>query len=293
MKIRVLETEIEGEQCLEFEYLTRWEHFDIIAKIFENDIKAETIQKVDGIIFRSDWYQIDDFLFELFYDKDIPGNFMRSLTREVFEELFIIHSEEDTRKRLQLLNEINFIHIEDVQKNLRNIAEKVVFHLDMRSPSEKILKINDYLTLELRNTNTFILVDGRIFNQCLSLYLIIPDNQHQRYIDSIDEANENFNIQQLGIKSEEIKLSPEDEFWGHCSNIQAWVENNYDTRLIHQNLAFPLLKRLAKAGDPLAKKVFKEEIAKRYKSGFPSVVKFLEKEGYLKYLSKEELKALK
>ncbi|TXT64250.1 MAG: hypothetical protein BAJALOKI1v1_590010 [Promethearchaeota archaeon] len=39
--------------------------------------------------------------------------------------------------------------------------------------------------------------------------------------------------------------------------------------------------------------MFKEEIAKRYKSGFPTGVKYLEEERYLKYLSEEELEALK
>ena len=112
-------------------------------------------------------------------------------------------------------------------------------------------------------------------------------------IESIDEAYQNFNIGQYGINLDDIKLSPEDEFRGHCSNLQAWIENDYDTRLIHYNLAFPLLKRLTEAGDLLAKKVFKEEIAKRYKSGFPSVVKYLEEERYLEYLSKEELEVLK
>ncbi|MHA1509149.1 MAG: hypothetical protein ACTSO6_10650, partial [Promethearchaeota archaeon] len=43
------------------------------------------------------------------------------------------------------------------------------------------------------------------------------------------------------------------------------------------------------AGDPQAKKVFKEEIAKRLESGYPSVVLYLESEGYLKYLDSDEL----
>ncbi len=45
-------------------------------------------------------------------------------------------------------------------------------------------------------------------------------------INSIDEASEKLD------KSLESKsggpIPPETEFWGHCSNIQVWVENNYD-----------------------------------------------------------------
>jgi len=59
--------------------------------------------------------------------------------------------------------------------------------------------------------------------------------------------------------------------------------------MLHRWLAFPLLKELTEAGDPVAKKVFKEEIAKRYASGHPSVVGFLKYEGYLDYLSSDEI----
>ncbi|MHA1473366.1 MAG: leucine-rich repeat protein, partial [Promethearchaeota archaeon] len=69
-------------------------------------------------------------------------------------------------------------------------------------------------------------------------------------------------------------------------------ENDYDTRILHRNLAFPLLKRLSDAGDPLAKKKFKEEIALRYSSGHSTVITFLNQSGYLKYLSSEELECL-
>lgn len=65
-------------------------------------------------------------------------------------------------------------------------------------------------------------------------------------------------------------------------------ENNYDTRLLHRNIAFPLLKKLTDAEDPLAKKVFRKEIIKRYKSGIKSVREFLENERYYEYLTVDE-----
>lgn len=49
---------------------------------------------------------------------------------------------------------------------------------------------------------------------------------------------------------------------------------------------------LTEAGDSLAKRVFKEEIAKRYNSNNPAVKEFLYREGYLHYLTKEELEAI-
>ncbi len=85
-----------------------------------------------------------------------------------------------------------------------------------------------------------------------------------------------------------MKIDPETEFWAHCSNLQAWHENEYDTRLLHSNLAFPLLKKLTEVGDPLARKMFKEEIALRLESGHPSVVIFLIAEKYIDFLDRKD-----
>ena len=67
---------------------------------------------------------------------------------------------------------------------------------------------------------------------------------------------------------------------------------NYDTRIIHNNLSFPLLKELFLAGDPLAKKVFKEEIAKRLTSSFPNTTLYLIEQEYFIFLEDDELSVL-
>jgi len=109
-------------------------------------------------------------------------------------------------------------------------------------------------------------------------------------IESIDEAADLLDRSlEVNHGSYSYKITPNMEFWGHCSNMQAWAENGYDTRLLHRNLAFPLLKALVDVGDPQAKKVFKEQIALRIVSGYPSVVEFLSQQGYLSYLTKNEL----
>jgi Leucine-rich repeat (LRR) protein len=82
-------------------------------------------------------------------------------------------------------------------------------------------------------------------------------------------------------------IDSETEFWAHCSNVQAWCENDYDTRLLHSNLSFPLLKKLTEVGDILAKKAFKEEIARRLESGYPPVIIFLIAENYIDFLDRE------
>jgi small GTP-binding protein len=155
-------------------------------------------------------------------------------------------------------------------------------------------KINDYLILKLENNRTNIYIKGKIFSQCKFLLLSIPQAKIREYddLESIDEAAERMDSTPEGRKLRRYQISPQTEFFGHCSNLQAWYENNYDTRLIHSNLAFPLLKTLMKAGDPVAKKVFKEEISTRFKSAYPSVVTYLLNQKYLKSLKRKERKAI-
>ncbi|MFW9947685.1 MAG: hypothetical protein ACFFDX_12745, partial [Candidatus Odinarchaeota archaeon] len=155
-------------------------------------------------------------------------------------------------------------------------------------------KINNYLSLKLEHSRTNIYVKGRLFNQCKYLLLNIPTSRMREYdnIRSIDEAADQLDRSLEGNHNSYSyfrRITPETEFWGHCSNMQAWAENGYDTRLLHRNLAFPLLKALADAGDPQARKVFKEQIALRIVSGYPAVVEFLSQQGYLSYLTKNEL----
>jgi len=165
--------------------------------------------------------------------------------------------------------------------------------------------INEYITIKLANGRSFIYVKGRRFIQCIRLILNIPKYDIPRYdeIDSIDEAAKLYTTHihqnriiggRMGVfgPNQRVNITPEQEFWGHCSNIQAWVEHNYDTRILMSNISFPLLRELTKAGDPQAKKVYKEEIALRLESGYPSVVQYLLTQGYIQAFSPEEFKTI-
>ncbi|MFX0036289.1 MAG: hypothetical protein ACFE9I_11705 [Candidatus Hermodarchaeota archaeon] len=191
--------------------------------------------------------------------------------------------------------------------NLDTIFNKLAEYLIERSnisPPPRLLKfpiktrnefiINQYLKLRLEFGTTNIYVGGKLFKQCKYLLLDIPVANIAEYneIESIDEAAEKLDRSMERGQLRKYDLSPDIEFWGHCSNLQVWYENEYDSRLLHRNLAFPLLRALVEVGDPLAKKVFKEEIALRIANGYPSVVKHLINEDYLKYLNSEELDSL-
>jgi hypothetical protein len=153
-------------------------------------------------------------------------------------------------------------------------------------------RVNKFIVLKCEEGKTALYVNGKPFIQCKYLLLQIPIEHINELdgINSIDEAAENLShILEPYDDFERIdKIEPKTEFWGHCSNLQAWYENDYDTRLLHSNLAFPLLRKLTEVGDPLARKVFKEEILLRLESGYPEVIVFLIIEKYIDYLERED-----
>jgi hypothetical protein len=151
--------------------------------------------------------------------------------------------------------------------------------------------VNNFLELRLEDDKTNIYVNNELFFQCKYLLLNFSLNEVGDFEDGKDI---NDIVEKLDKSLEfsnrlDCTISPETQFWGHCSNLQTWYENNYSSGLIHRNLAFPLLKKLTEAGDYLANKVFKEEIAEKFESGHINTIKFLLYDGYFDYLEKIEL----
>jgi hypothetical protein len=128
--------------------------------------------------------------------------------------------------------------------------------------------------------------------QCKYLLLNVPKEEVEKTYNykSIDEAAEVYSHEH---EDREDLIDPETEFFGHCSNLQAWYEHDYDTRILERRLAFPLLKALANAGDPKAKQVFQEEVAKRFIEGNRTVREYLIVGEYLQELTPEQLKTIK
>ncbi|MBD3216462.1 MAG: hypothetical protein GF311_27865 [Candidatus Lokiarchaeota archaeon] len=155
--------------------------------------------------------------------------------------------------------------------------------------------INEFITLRLEDGQTELYLNGEKFRQCKYLFIVNPEKSVGADVNSIDEAAEMFEntLEQVegkeNITPEQLGITPEEMFWGHCSNIQAWVEYGYDTRLLHSNLAFPLLKKIAELGDKTARRVFREEVVKRFIDGTDNTRKFLIQEYYIENLSEEEL----
>ncbi len=265
-----------------------------------------------GAIIVSDIYQTDfrDYLDETIQmineqSGDIP---IILLTFNEHSEGYRVVSGLETMLTASNFNGLSFA--ESSLKNIQNpemifnkLGEYIIERGNMDPPIKPLkpprasttkFTINKYLKLKLESGHTNIYVGGKLFKQCKFLLLDIPITSTTDYneIESIDEAAEKLDHSMERGQPRKYYISPDIEFWGHCSNLQVWYENNYDSRILHSNLAFPLLKALENAGDRLAKKVFKEEIAQRLSSGYPSVVKHIINQGYLNDFTKEERNAL-
>ena len=143
----------------------------------------------------------------------------------------------------------------------------------------KEFKVNAYITLKLEDKETIIYIGGERFRSCKAVSLDIPISKttHLNDIESIDELVDKLKNLNVNSNLSKTELSPEDEFWGHCSSLQIWAENEYNTDLLHSSLAFPLLVKLSLLGDPLAKKLFKKEVIRRLSSGFfPTIYRLIE-----------------
>jgi len=167
----------------------------------------------------------------------------------------------------------------------------------------KEFHVNEFITLKFITPFTFIYVAGKHFIHCKRIIIELEHNSAKIFddIESIDEAVEDYkhffinseiyeeNNGELRLKEKFYQMrliTPKDEFWAHCSNIQSWVDNNYNTNIIHSNLAFPLLKELVKAGDLQAKEVFLEQIMMRISNGYKPVIDYLFEEGFKKKIDR-------
>jgi hypothetical protein len=151
-------------------------------------------------------------------------------------------------------------------------------------------KVSDLLTVKMRvgYFDPVMLVNGVVFHQCTYPVLETPthvssstipleDRKIPATISGIDAIlfEGHGTLDHPGYDEEfSRKITKEEHFWSLCSTLQAWVENGYDTRLLHSNLAFPLAKALADAGDQQARSMYEREVLARWKSGFDPVQRY-------------------
>jgi len=212
-----------------------------------------------------------------------------------FIEFFTNHPTNDTSFVIFLWENPKFNEIFKIGTEQQIKEDKHLIELRLVKGDTKIF---------IRNKNGYF----QEFIQCKYLLLHNPQEtvKNQQELTSIDQLAENYigrhEQNQKGYEKVVRSLSKEEEFKGHCSNLQAWFEHDYNTRLLRRNLAFPLLNRLAQAGDPKALKMFKSEIAERieesreaYDKGLMknvSTQEYIINRGYLNQFTYEELESI-
>ncbi len=173
-------------------------------------------------------------------------------------------------------------------------SEKEEIKEEKKFPEEKEYRINEHLTLKLIKGQTVIFIDEKPFHQCKYLLLNLTQKDFTKFdhVDSIDEAFEIYNKMDKNHEKDHSLIDPESEFIGHCSNLQAWYEHDYDLRILHSSLSIPLLKKIAFLGDKRAIFRLKESIATRIASRNYNTIIFYLNEKYLKLFSNEELEVI-
>ncbi|HME51756.1 MAG TPA: tetratricopeptide repeat protein [Candidatus Lokiarchaeia archaeon] len=134
---------------------------------------------------------------------------------------------------------------------------------------EHCITINNHLDVawDTKDARVQVLVDGRPVLHCA--FLVADISPVDESIESIDDLARVAGARQLEGQGIRDIMTIEEEVFAHASNIQAWAEHDYDTRLLHSNIAFPLLKELAAAGDDKATRVLQADIETRLRDGSP------------------------
>jgi len=128
-----------------------------------------------------------------------------------------------------------------------------MINMESESRIVKEFPITDNLGLRLvkikgsNRNRTVIVINGVEISQCMYLLMQLDTQE-------AEESNDYVNVDELAGKygkdmehnASILNITAEEEFWGHCSNIQAWVENDYNPCCLHSSLSVPLLTLLAK-----------------------------------------------
>ena len=140
---------------------------------------------------------------------------------------------------------------------------------------------NIVCTIKLIEDECVIFVKGEKFMRHKFVPITIPlkDTPKFKDIESINDIIDHLDHsleRDWEGKEKQIALSLEEEFFVNCLNLQAWVESDYNTRLLDYRLSFPLLKKMAEKGNKRAEVRFKEEVSLRFHMGSKKVKGFLE-----------------
>ena len=157
----------------------------------------------------------------------------------------------------------------------------------------KVFVVNEYISLRLMFSKTLIYVCDELFLTCQKVAISIAPTEFDEYanFNDIDDII-SFYKSQTTVEEQQISMTSEEEFWGHCSNLQAWVENDYITNVLSKNISFPLLKELYHRGIKHFTPIFKRELIERIRTGGTKALLYFISDteyNYLQHLTEDDL----
>lgn len=137
----------------------------------------------------------------------------------------------------------------------------------MNKPADRI--ISYYIELRWKDDKPRIYVAGKPFLYCSFLVASVNVTDPKVQDMTIEDLAELPGAKQMeGIDAVEQGLLTADEvMFGFASSLEGWVRLGYNSMAIGANLAFPLLKELARAGDAKARRELGAEIDRRIALG--------------------------
>ncbi len=143
---------------------------------------------------------------------------------------------------------------------LRRIKKSMVFR-DRRG--------KELFTVNLIDGKSFIFINGERFMTCRFVPIAIPAEDMPKFkqIESINDIIDHLDFTLEREPPERINGEDvgELDFFVNCSNLQAWVEHDFDTRLLDYRLSYPLLKALGEINSR-ARMRYREELLERLKA---------------------------
>ncbi len=139
------------------------------------------------------------------------------------------------------------------------------------------LVINEHMDMRWHEGKPRIFIDDEPFIQCAFLVISVTKGDPSLADASVDDlaARPGASVLEgkdtVGMVVEGHPITQADVMWAFASSIIGWVELGYNTNALGANLAFPLLKELARVGDPKAKRVLEGEIHDRLKGDHANV----------------------
>ena len=137
----------------------------------------------------------------------------------------------------------------------------------------KEIVINDLLSVALfKDGKVHACVAGKPVIQCVHVFITAaPDDKISTEIECIDQAikmvRNTSEVNDGAWTGESTTIDADTALMGHASNIQAWAENDYDSRILVTAVAHPILEALKKAGDITAARKYYSSIAERWVQG--------------------------